>query len=110
MVEIQCHINIKKNGTVFLDSSKTSLLRAIDFNGSLRSAAKHLKISYQHAWNMMNEMNHIAPEPLVTKQRGGTNGGGAQLSPYGHRVLKEYRFIESHVLLLVEKLNVEIGL
>ncbi len=110
MVEIQCHINIKKNGTVFIDSPKTFLLRAIDKHGSLSSAAKHLKISYQHAWNMMNEMNRIAPEPLVTKQRGGTNGGGARLTPYGQRVLKEYRYIESHVLLLVEKLNVEIGL
>lgn len=110
MVEIQCHINILKNGTVFLDSPKTSLLRAIDSYGSLSSAAKHLKISYQHAWNLANEMNQIAPEPLVTKQRGGTNGGGAQLSPYGQRVLKEYRYIESHVLLLVKKLNVEMAL
>jgi molybdate transport system regulatory protein len=110
MVEIQCHINIKKNGTVFLDSPKTSLLRAIDHHGSLSSAAKLLKISYQHAWNMINEMNNLAPKPLVIKQRGGTNGGGARLSPYGHRVLNEYGLIESHVLLLVEKLNVEIAL
>ena len=110
MVELQCHIHIKKNGTVFLDSPKTSLLRAIDYHGSLSSAAKHLKISYQHAWNMIHEMNHIAPEPLVIKQRGGTNGGGAQLSPYGQRVLKEYSFIEAHVQSLVEKLNVEIAL
>jgi molybdate transport system regulatory protein len=42
----------------------------------LSGAAKKLKISYQHAWNLIDEMNHVAPEPLVTLQRGGTNGGG----------------------------------
>jgi molybdate transport system regulatory protein len=110
MIEIKCHIDILKNGTAFLDSPKTSLLHEIDFHGSLSSAAKHLKISYQHAWNIIDEMNRVAPEPLVMKQRGGANGGGAQLSPYGKRVLKEYRFIESHVMSLVQKLNVEIAM
>jgi molybdate transport system regulatory protein len=85
-------------------------LGAIDSHGSLRSAASHLKISYQHAWNMIDEMNRIAREPLVNAQRGGKNGGGARLSTYGQSVLKEYRFISSHINSLVEKINVEINL
>ncbi len=110
MIEIICNINIKRNGTAFLDSPKTSLLNAIDFSGSLSSAVKMLNISYQHAWNMINDMNKLAPQPLVVKQRGGLNGGGAQLSDYGKRVIKEYRFIEEHVNSLVQKINVEITL
>lgn len=110
MIEIKCHIDILKNGTAFLDGPKTSLLKQINALGSLSSAAKHLKISYQHAWNMVDEMNRVAPQPLVVKQRGGLNGGGALLSDYGKRVIKEYQFIEEHVSRLVEKMNVEVSL
>lgn len=110
MIEIICNINIKRNETAFLDSPKTSLLNAIHSTGSLSSAAKMLNISYQHAWNMIDDMNKLAPQPLVVKQRGGTNGGGTQLSEYGKRVVKEYFYIESHVISLVKKLNVEVAL
>ncbi|WP_044117940.1 winged helix-turn-helix domain-containing protein [Alkaliflexus imshenetskii] len=110
MIEIICHIDILKNGTAILDGTKTSLLKQINALGSLSSAAKQLKISYQHAWNMVDEMNRLAPQPLVVKQRGGSNGGGTQLSEYGKRVIKEYVYIESHVISLVKKLNVEVSL
>ncbi|ASB48246.1 winged helix-turn-helix domain-containing protein [Alkalitalea saponilacus] len=110
MIEIECHINIRKNGAIYLNHQKTSLLNEINHRGSLSSAAKQLKISYQHAWNMIDEMNSIAPQPLVIKQRGGINGGGAQLSVYGKGVIKEFNYIEAHVIALVQKLNVEITL
>ena len=44
---------------------------------------KKMKISYQHVWTMIDEMNRIAPSPLVLKQRGGSNGGGTAISGYG---------------------------
>ncbi|TCO07140.1 winged helix-turn-helix domain-containing protein [Natronoflexus pectinivorans] len=109
MVDIQCNINIKRNGVAFLSNSKTSLLQEIASHGSLSGAAKHLSISYQHAWNMIDEMNRVAPEPLVAKQRGGANGGGAVLTPYGKRILKEFQYIESHIKSLIKKLNTEIA-
>ena len=110
MIEVGCHISIKKDGSCFLDPYKTALLLEITQNGSLRGAAKKLKISYQHAWTMIDEMNRIAPEPLVIKQRGGANGGGAEISAYGTRILKEYRQIEAEVKRLVNQINVEINL
>jgi molybdate transport system regulatory protein len=110
MIEVECQISIKKNGTCFLDPYKTGLLNEIMQHGSLRAAAKKLKISYQHAWTMIDEMNRAAPEPLVLKQRGGANGGGAEISAYGIRILKEFRLIEAQVKKLVGQINVEINL
>jgi molybdate transport system regulatory protein len=110
MIEVECHISIKKNGNCFLGSTKTELLKEIILSGTLSGAAKKLKISYQHAWNMIDEMNRMAPEPLVNLQRGGANGGGSQISVYGERILREYSQIEAQVKKLVSQINVEINL
>ena len=110
MIEVKCHISIKKDGACFLDHYKTGLLNEIMQNGSLSAAAKKLKISYQHAWTMIDEMNRVAPEPLVIKQRGGANGGGAEISGYGIRILQEFRQIEAQVKSLESQINVEINL
>ena len=110
MVEVECHISIKKNGRCFLSPSKTELLHEIILCGSLSGAAKKLKISYQHAWVLIDEMNKVAPSPLVIKQRGGVNGGGAVISSYGERILREYKLIETQIKKLVNQINVEINL
>jgi molybdate transport system regulatory protein len=110
MIEVECHITIKKNGRCFLGAARTELLKEIIESGSLSGAAKKLKISYQHAWNMIDEMNRVALEPLVIKQRGGANGGGAVISVYGERILLEYKQIEAQVKKMVSQINVEINL
>ena len=109
MIEVECRVSIKKDGIHFLSPQKTELLQEIIQSGSLSGAAKKLKISYQHAWTMIEEMNLSAPEPLVIKQRGGANGGGAEISGYGEKILKEYRMIEAEIKKLVDQINVEIN-
>lgn len=71
---------------------------------------KKMKISYQHAWTMINEMNSSAPEPLVVKQRGGANGGGADITAYGEKILKEYQLILTQAKKMIDQINVEINL
>lgn len=110
MIEVECHISIKKDGKSFLNIVKIELLHEIKLTGSLRSAAKKLNISYQHAWTMIDEMNQIAPNQLVIKKRGGVNGGGAQITDYGEKIISEYRIIEIQVKKLIKQVNVEINL
>lgn len=110
MIEVECTISIKKNGTTFLGPVKTELLNEIRNSGSLSGAAKKLKISYQHAWTMIDEMNRAAPEPLVMKQRGGANGGGAEVSDYGLKILHDYKLIEAQVKKLISQINVDLNL
>jgi molybdate transport system regulatory protein len=110
MVEVGCHITISRNGQAFLSPQKTELLRQIRAGGSLNAAAKAMGISYQHAWNLIDEMNRMAPHPLVEKQRGGANGGGATVSAYGEQILNEYKLIEAEIANLIKRINVEINL
>lgn len=110
MIEVECQISIKKDGTCFLGPLKTQLLQEIRQSGSLRGAAKKMEVSYQHIWTMIDEMNRVAPSPLVTKQRGGANGGGAEITSYGEKILSEYRMIEVQIKKVVDQINVEINL
>ncbi|MEN9443735.1 MAG: hypothetical protein RIS47_625 [Bacteroidota bacterium] len=109
MLKIECKIAVQKDGENFLSPAKIALLREIAESGSLRSAAKSLKISYQHAWNLIDEMNKLSTAPIVIKHRGGSNGGGAEISESGKRLIWEYQQIESEIQRLVQKLNVEIN-
>ena len=110
MIEVSCQISIKQNGVSFLDPAKTELLREISRQGSLSAAARVVNISYQHAWSLIEEMNRVAPEALVIKQRGVAHGGGAVISGYGERILKEYKLIEGQMSKFVSQINVEINL
>lgn len=110
MTEVELLVNIKFNKQLLLSPERIKLLRKIKQTGSLRSAAKEISISYQNAWTIINEMNNIAAKPLVTKQRGGRGGGGAEISEYGKLILEEYSFIELKIMEFSRQLNIEISL
>ena len=73
---------------------KAQLLRQIATTGSIRAAAKELGMSYQRAWLLVKGMNCLFREPLVTANRGGGTGGGAELTPTGKIVLARYTRME----------------
>jgi molybdate transport system regulatory protein len=110
MVEVQSYITIKRDGRLFLGPMQIALLREIMECGSLRSAAQALQISYQNAWSTICRVNDISPQPIVIKQRGGLNGGGAEISEYGLKIIEEYEMIASAVQKTINQINVEINL
>jgi molybdate transport system regulatory protein len=94
---ITADIEIRKNGALFLDGKRIELLRRIRLSGSILSASKEMKISYQMAWTYIKEMNALSPLPIVTMQRGGANGGGAGLTEYGLSLVGKFlRVQEKH--------------
>jgi molybdate transport system regulatory protein len=66
---------------------KIALLHAIQATGSIAQAAKQHKMSYARAWKLIDEMNHLFPQRLVTTAAGGRKGGGASLTAFGTEVL-----------------------
>ena len=109
MIEVELQIHVRRNGEPFLTSATVKLLQEVQRCGSLRIAAKGLHYSYQHAWDLVNEINRVASEPVVIKQRGGAGGGGAQLSVHGRRLLGEYNNIERLIKTFTKKLNAEMN-
>ena len=48
-------------------------------------------MSYRRAWLLIDELNHIFEEPVIDAKHGGSGGGGAELTRFGHRVVERAR-------------------
>jgi molybdate transport system regulatory protein len=84
------NIEVKKNGTTFLDQKRIDLLRCIRHTGSIRSASMTMNMSYQQAWSSIKIMNALSPLPIVIKRRGGARGGGAEVTNYGVTLIRNF--------------------
>lgn len=79
---------------IAMGPGKADLLDAINVTGSISGAGRALGMSYRRCWELVSIMNTQFIEPLVLSAKGGSNGGGAELSPIGNDVLKRYRAME----------------
>jgi molybdate transport system regulatory protein len=89
----------------FLGDKRIRLLEAIDKTGSISQAAKVVPLSYKSAWDAVDDMNNIAPEPLVTRIAGGKHGGGTALTTFARRLIAFYRALEKESQLALERLT-----
>lgn len=74
---------------------KADLLDAIIACGSISSAAKHMRMSYRRAWELVDSMNKSFKLPVVITSPGGSHGGGAQVTEFGLQLIKNYRMMVS---------------
>jgi molybdate transport system regulatory protein len=89
----------------FLGDKRIRLLEAIDKFGSISQAAKAVPMSYKAAWDAVDDMNNVAPEPLVNRAAGGRHGGGTELTAFARRLIAFYRALEKESQLALEKLT-----
>ncbi|MDO8767305.1 MAG: TOBE domain-containing protein [Burkholderiaceae bacterium] len=89
----------------FLGDKRIRLLEAIDKFGSISQAAKAVPISYKTAWDAVDDMNNVSPEPLVLRSVGGRHGGGTEITAFGRRLIAFYRALEKESQLALEKLT-----
>lgn len=89
----------------FLGDKRIRLLEAIDRLGSISQAAKTVPLSYKAAWDAVDDMNNVAPEPLVHRSAGGRHGGGTELTAFGRRLIAVFRALEKESQLALERLT-----
>ncbi|MFM2060088.1 MAG: hypothetical protein RLY71_4473 [Pseudomonadota bacterium] len=88
-----------------LSDSRIRLLEAIERSGSLNRAAREVPLSYKAAWDALDTMNNLAPEPLVERSTGGSGGGGTRLTDYARRLIALYRAMESAQQDILDRLD-----
>ena len=86
-----------------LGPGKIALLEWIDRTGSLSAAGRSLGMSYRRAWLLLHSVNDSFSEPSVAFSVGGKDGGGAQLTAFGRRLIASYREFEASVDALAGK-------
>lgn len=90
-----------ENGT-FVGFGRIVLLERIAQYGSITKAAKSMEMSYKHAWDLVESMNKQGSSPLVVKVTGGKDGGGAQLTDYGKKVVETFWQLQNNFKIFIE--------
>nr|WP_321452984.1 LysR family transcriptional regulator [uncultured Carboxylicivirga sp.] len=99
------HIEIYKFDQLFVNQKRIHLLCLVRDRGSINAASKEMKMSYQQAWHFIKEMNELSPLPLVIRQRGGSNGGGAVVTKFGLKVIARFEMIVNEINICEQKMK-----
>lgn len=88
---------INRENEEFMGIGLVWLLREIAATHSIHSAAAHVGISYVKALKILNRLEANLPEPVIVRARGGSERGGAGLTVFGRKFLKEYDAFQRHI-------------
>ncbi len=78
------------NGEKFMGIGVLWLLRAVESQGSLRSAAKELGLSYSKAYQMVKNLETQLGISVIDRKKGGSEHVGSTLTPVGKEFLLLY--------------------
>lgn len=81
-----------------LGRGKIQLMELIVSTGSISAAGRTMGMSYRRAWLLVDALNHMFNQPVIESQRGGKQGGGAGLTPFGEELLARCRDMEQRVV------------
>ena len=88
---------IENSGETFLGVGRVVLLQRIQEYGSISAAARSMKMSYKHAWDLIDSMNRQAPSLLVETSKGGKGGGGARVTAAGEEALARFSSLQERL-------------
>ncbi len=91
-------LRIDFDGERYIGHGRIELLELIGRHGSITKAAQAMEMSYKRAWYLIDGFSKMFREPLVERQHGGKGGGSATVTPFGLRVVEEYRAMEARAL------------
>ncbi|MFZ5541545.1 MAG: winged helix-turn-helix domain-containing protein [Pseudomonadota bacterium] len=77
-----------------LGPGKVELLEHIARERSIAAAARAMGMSYKRAWALVDTMNQLFREPVVTTQPGRNTAGATEVTAFGRRVVALYRATE----------------
>lgn len=74
---------------------KVRLLELVEETGSISAAGRAMKMSYRRAWLLVESLNEKFDHTIVETRKGGSSGGGAQLTDAGRAIIQHYHSMES---------------
>ena len=104
-MELSSALTLEMLGQPFLLEKRIVLLHAIKEHGSISKAAKAVPMSYKSAWGAVDTMNSLSPEPIVSRETGGKDGGGTTITAYGETLLVNYALLKVEHTRFLERLS-----
>jgi molybdate transport system regulatory protein len=90
---LSIHLNLPNGGA--FGPEDLALIDMIRIERSIIGASRALGLSYRKCWLMVDAMNRTFESPVVATFPG-RRGGGAEITPFGERLVALYRSIERH--------------
>ena len=87
-----------ENGEVVFGIGRVRMLEAIQKTGSLHAAAKELKMGYKGLWSRISATEERLGKKLLTKQKGGSRGGGSRLTPLAEALVDKFRNLQEQII------------
>lgn len=86
-----------------LGRGKIELLEHIRDTGSITAAGRRMDMSYRRAWQLVDTINRMFTAVAVEAQRGGRQGGGAVVTPFGEELIARFRRMEMLVVVALDE-------
>jgi molybdate transport system regulatory protein len=86
-----------------LGPGKMALLDAVRRTGSIAAAGQAMNMSYRRAWMLLDSVNAMFDEPVVTTAAGQPEAAVSRLTDLGHALLAAYRATEADTQAAVER-------
>ncbi len=95
--DLSASLILRRGALARVGLERVALVEAVAELGSISAAAKRLDLSYTGAWDAVQALNNLFDAPLIAAGAGGRSGGGAQVTPRGHAVVRAFRDMEREV-------------
>ncbi|AYV47767.1 molybdenum-dependent transcriptional regulator [Caulobacter flavus] len=95
--DLSASLILRRGALARVGLERVALIEAVAELGSISAAAKRLELSYKGAWDAVQALNNLFDAPLIAAGAGGRSGGGAQVTPRGHAVVRAFRDMEREV-------------
>jgi len=89
-LEARVKVFLCTDGRPVMGPGRYALLLAIEREGAVKRAAERLGWSYEYARRSLQSLERAFGRKIVETRRGGAEGGGARLTRFGRRLLREY--------------------
>ena len=100
-IRVRCWLDI--DGVKHFGKGRAELLELILQSGSIAKAAKKMGMSYKKAWDMVIQMNEHGQKPYVVARKGGSAGGGAEVTDTGKKILSAYQKLNREIDKVIAK-------
>lgn len=90
-------------GETFMGIGLSRLLRMIEESGSISQASKEMNLSYAKALKIINRLEENLGEKLLLRTHGGSDRGGAELTPFGLQFIEDFDRLQFSIKQTAEK-------
>lgn len=94
---------VNDRGETFMGIGLIWLLRTIEDSGSISQASKEMNLSYVKALKIINRLEENLGDKLLVRTHGGSDRGGAELTPFGRKFIEDFDRLQSSIKQLAQK-------